>query len=218
MPRPNSNAPARATAALTRLLALAALLAASAMLVSCGGSKSPAASAASEQATEREAEVKLAKFAKCMREHGVEAKTSSGNGHQSLGIRVKGNGGPGPQTLEAAQRACKQYQPAPKKEANLSPKERVEHEEAVQKFAKCMREHGIDVHASTSSGGGGVQLQVGGPRGGAPNPESPAFGAAQKACQSLLPFKRRGAPGGPTTSKSSVGGEHGAGAALGIGR
>ena len=54
--------------------------------------------------------------------------------------------------MEAAQNACKHYQPEPQK-VNLSPQEKVAREEAVQKFAKCMREHGIEVQASTAGGG-----------------------------------------------------------------
>jgi hypothetical protein len=193
-----------------------ALLVAPATLIACGGSKSPAAAAASEQSNEHDAEAKLARFARCMREHGVEAKTSSSPGHQSFGIRVSGKGGAGHQALETAQRACKQYQPEPRK-VNLSPQEKVAQEEAVLKFAKCMREHGVEVHASASDGR--VQLQIGGPgstRG--PNPESPAFQSAQKACQELLPFKGKGGrDGGPSTSSAAPGKGSGSGAAIGVG-
>ena len=68
-----------------------------------------------------------------------------------------------------------------------------------------MREHGVDIHASTS--GGGVQIRIHSGAGG-PNPESPSFQAAQKACQRLLPFKGGpgGPGGGPQTSKGSGGG------------
>jgi hypothetical protein len=204
--------------ALPRLLALAAAVAAVPALAGCGGSKSPANAAAAEQSREGQDEAKLAKFAKCMREHGIEAKTSSGPGHQSLGIRVSGKGGAGRQTLETAQRACKQYQPQPKK-VNLSPQEKVAQEEAVLKFAKCMREHGVNVHASASEGR--VQLQVGGPGASSgPNPESPSFQAAQKACQSLLPFKSKGGPGGGPSTSSEAGGPGrgaGTGASIGVG-
>ena len=80
---------------------------------------------------------------------------------------------------------------------NLSPQQKVEHEEAVQKFAKCMREHGIKVEASAQ--GGGIQIRIHAHAGaeGAPNPESPAFQSAQKDCQGLLPGggPRAGGPG-----------------------
>jgi hypothetical protein len=209
---------ARMGSALPRLLVLAAAVGAVPALAACGGSKSPANGAAAEQSREGQDEARLARFARCMREHGVEAKTSSGPGHQSLGIRVSGKAGAGRQTLETAQRACKQYQPQPKK-VNLSPQEKVAQEEAVLKFAKCMREHGVNVHASASDGR--VQLQVGGPGASAgPNPESPSFQAAQKACQRLLPLKaKRGPGGGPSTSSEGPGPGRGSGsgASFGVG-
>jgi hypothetical protein len=133
-----------------------------------------------------------------MREHGVSnfPNPEIGPGGQ-VGLKVKG--GPGslgasPQTMEAAQKACQHFQEG--LEPKLSPQEKVEREEAVQKFAKCMREHGINVHAETSSGLVRIGIH-GGPGSGGPNPESPAFQAAQKACQGLLPFKGGHPSGGP---------------------
>ncbi len=195
----------------TRLLAIAAVAVAACALAACGG-KSPSNPAAAEQSRERGAEVKLARFAKCLREHGLETKTSSGPGHQGFGIGLKGSGGQA--KMEAAQRACARYRPEAEK-VKLSPQEKVAREEAVLKFAKCMREHGVDVHASTADGG--VQIRIGGPGQGArgPNPESPAFQAAQKACQGLLPLFKHGPPGAPGAGVSKSPGP--GAAAVGIG-
>jgi hypothetical protein len=180
------------------------------LLLSACGASTPKSTATQEN------EEKFVKFAKCLREHGVNASTSTGgNG----ALRVNGTN---PQAMEAAQNACKRYRPMGGP-ANLSPQQKVEREEAVQKFAKCMREHGIKVETSTA--GGAVKIGIhGGPGAGGPNPESPAFQAAQKACQGLLPFK--GGPGGrvqdspagggPATSKSGPG-SSGSGAGLAIG-
>jgi hypothetical protein len=181
---------------------------ASLLLAACGGS-TPKAAASHEN------EEKLVKFARCLREHGVNVSTGSGKGQ----LRINGTN---PTVMNAAQNACKRYQPSAGKE-NLTPQEKVAREEAVQKFAKCMREHGIKVETSTA--GGAVKVGIhGGPGASGPNPESPAFQAAQKACQGLLPFK--GGPGGrvqdspaaggPATSKSSPG-SSGSGAGLSIG-
>ncbi len=199
---PSSSIPSRARAMLPRALAATTTGLATVALLACGGSKSPT-NAASGQSGERAAETKLADFARCMREHGINASTSTGPGGQGFGLKVSGKSGAGPQTMEAAQRACKRYQPEPKK-IDLSPQEKVAHEEAVLKFAKCMREHGIEVHAS--SAGGGVQIQIHPKAGGAgPNPESPAFQSAQKSCQGLLPFKGNGPGGGPSSQHSEPG-------------
>jgi hypothetical protein len=180
--------------------ALAALLAA-ALLAGCGGS-STKNTAATEASHEREAETKLADFAKCLREHGVNAKTASGpNGGHGLQV----NGG-SPQSMEGAQKACARYRPEAKK-VDLSPQQKVELEERVQKFAKCMREHGIKLEVSTQ--GAGVQIGIHSHgAGGEPNPESPGFQHAQESCQKLLPKPPGAAGGGPlkSTSRAPAGG------------
>jgi len=154
-------------------------------------------------ATEQAQEIKFQDFAKCLREHGVNAEeaTMPGGGH---GLKVSPGSAHGPAQFEAAQNACARYRPA-QKNVNLSPQQKVELEERVQKFAKCMREHGIKVE--TGGGGGQVRLRIqGGPDGGGPNPESPGFQRAQNACQKLLPKPPGGGKGGPTS-----------GAAVGVG-
>lgn len=195
---------ARVHAATPRLLAIATIAAVALALAACGG-KSSSNPVAAEQSRERGAEVKLARFAKCMREHGVQTETAAGS---NSAVKVRASGGP--EKMEAAQRACARYRPGAE-EVKLSPQEKVAREEAVLKFAKCMREHGVIVHASTA--GGGVQVRIGGPGQGArgPNPESPAFQGAQKACQGLLPLFKHG-PGG--ASGASVGKSPGPGLAL----
>ena len=181
-----------------RWLVLASLLAPVLLLSACGGSSTdPTSSAAAEQ----QAEVKDADFARCMREHGIEATAVTGPGGEGHGLQIKGSGGPA--KMEAAQKACKQYQPEPQK-LNLTPQEKVERAEAVEKFARCMREHGIEVHASSSEGR--VAIGIGGKPGAGPNPESPAFQKAQSACQGLLPFKGKGGHRLPALPKHPPGG------------
>jgi hypothetical protein len=192
------------------LLALAGLAAATLALSACGSSSggSPSANAADN----------ALKFSRCMREHGIKnfPDPEAVGGGERLTFKA-GPGGPSPQTMEAAQKACRRFADANRKK--LSPQERVQREEQVNRFARCMREHGIDIHTSTA--GGGVQIQIHPGAGGGPNPESPSFQRAQKACQTYLPFK--GGPGGPdgpggkqgegpSTSKGS-----GSGASLSLG-
>lgn len=176
------------------LTSAGAIVTAALTLAACGGSDSPSNAAAKEQAQEQQAETKFADFAKCLREHGVnaEALTHPGGGH---GFKISPGSG-GPAALETAEKACSRYRPAPQK-ANLSPQQKVELEEHVQRFAKCMREHGIKVETSTK--GAGVQFRVHARAGeaGAPNPESPAFQEAQSACQKLMPMPPGAGKGGP---------------------
>jgi hypothetical protein len=167
------------------------LLAASIALAACGDSSSPSGAAASA------ADNALA-FSRCMREHGVKdfpnPETGPG-GVTKLSFKAEGTN---PKAMEAAQKACQHFQeeggPGGKE---LSPQQKVEAEENVQKFAKCMREHGIEVQ--TQVGNGNIGIRIGGPGAGGPNPKSPAFQQAQEACQSLMPGPK-GGPGGPTTS------------------
>ncbi len=192
--------------------AVLGMLAAILVLAGCGGSgTSPNAVAATEKTREQ----RFLQFAKCLREHGINIQTPTGAG----GFKIRLNAvGKNPQQMEAAQNACRKY--APFDRPNLTPQQRVEREEAVQKFAKCMREHGIKLEAKTGEGGAAIGIHVGRGEGG-PNPESPAFEAAQKACQSLLPKPpgggRPGGPGAFSTSKSGGGsGPAGGGPKLGF--
>jgi hypothetical protein len=163
-------------------IAASAALAACLMLAACGGS-SPNQNAASK---EQSSETKLADYARCMREHGLNAEVATlpGGGR---GLKLGGSkaSGPGPGESEAAEKACAQYRSQPRT-VNLSPQQKVEREEAVQKFAKCMREHGIQLETSAKNGNIRILLH-GHPGSGGPNPESPAFQRAQTTCQKLLP-------------------------------
>ncbi|HWX75656.1 MAG TPA: hypothetical protein VNZ05_10135 [Solirubrobacteraceae bacterium] len=174
-------------------LSAACMLAATCSLVACG-------SAPSSAATQSEKEADFAKFARCLREHGVEAK-QEGAGQLSIG----GKGAPAnPNALEAAQSACKRYAPRGRKES-LSPAQRVAAEEAALKFAQCMRSHGVNVPNPTfSTSGGGFAVRLRGGAGGV-RPDAPAFQAAQKACQGFLPKGPGGRGGGPSTSSGGPG-------------
>jgi hypothetical protein len=180
---------------LPRVLALsAAVLLTGASLAACGGSSDPASG---ERAQEQQAETKLADFARCMREHGVHAETATGPGG-GHGLKIGGPGeGKSPAVMEAAQKACARYRPTPKA-VSLSPAQKVEVEERLQKFARCMREHGIKVETSTS--GGGIQIGIRHAASGGPNPESPGFQQAQTDCQKFLP-KGPAGKGGPFAAK-----------------
>jgi len=198
-------------------LTVLCIAAPSLLLAACGGS-SPTNAASAERSQEQKAETKFADFAKCLREHGINAEAIShpGSGH---GLKVSpGQAGGGPAAMEAAEKACARYRPE-KQRVSLSPQQKVEHEEQVQKFAKCMREHGIKIEASTA--GGGVQIRIHAHPGaeGGPNPESPAFQSAQQACQKLLLFKGGGPPPGgpPSTNKSGSNSGQAGGLALSAG-
>jgi hypothetical protein len=182
---------------------------ASLALAACGGSGSKA-SASSSQNNEQQ----LVNFARCMREHGVNISTPNGPGGP---LKVNGTN---PQVMEAAQRACARYRPSGGKET-LTPAERAAREDAIRNFARCMREHGIELQTETRNGGNAVGIHIN--RSGV-NPESATFQAAQKACEGYLPkFPGRNGPrpgsgGGPTTGSSSGSSSGSGGAGLQTGR
>jgi hypothetical protein len=178
------TARAQTPALSARLLAAAAVAGAGVALVACGGSHAPAPAATAEQ----KAEVKFQDFARCLREHGIEAEA---DGH---GIKVNGHS---EAAMLAAEKSCAKFRPpAQGGPDRMSARERVDTEEKLQRFARCMREHGVQVEVDAP--GGRPQINIHATAGG-PNPESPAFQAAQKACSKLLPG------GGPAGARQGPG-------------
>jgi hypothetical protein len=123
-------------------------------------------------------------FAKCMRQHGIDMPDPkvSGNGELSLGV----NAGPGSlrpddPKFKAAQQACQKYLPNGGKATKPNP----EQVQQALKFARCMRQHGIDMPDPGPNGGMLVQGGSGGNPG--PRPDDPRFKAAQEACKQYLP-------------------------------
>jgi hypothetical protein len=151
------------------------------VLAACGGSSSNNPSAASAKQEERQV-----KFARCLREHGLNVETGTSSSGSAGVVKIKGGS---PQVFERAQNACKQYRPSAR-DTNASPAEKAARLEGALKFARCMRSHGINIPDPTSNGNG-ISIRIhagsgGGPSAGGPNPESPTFQAAQNACQGLL--------------------------------
>jgi hypothetical protein len=114
------------------------------------------------------------KFAQCMREHGVDMPDPV-NGRFELQVK------PGDQKKAGeAQRACQKYLQAVAPQ--MSEEEEAELREAALEFAKCMREHGVDMPDPKFQEGGGMTLRM--PAG--TRDDDPKFKAAQKACDPIL--------------------------------
>lgn len=148
-----------------------------------GGAPSPSA------AVDREAA--MLAFARCMREHGVDVPDpapAAGSGPTGA-IRIGGDDGIDPKAFEAANEACREHIEGLMPDGGpngMSP----EDQDRMIEFARCMRDHGIDMPDPQFSDGGAVT--IGGPD-GAIDFESPEFKAAEEACRDLLP----GLGGGP---------------------
>jgi hypothetical protein len=123
-------------------------------------------------------------FARCMREHGVDMPDPEVDEQGRVKIRV-GAGGkgqrPDPAKLEEAQQACGGLMGGGDGPGQIDPAER----DAMVNFARCMREHGIDMPDPTGDG-----LVMRRDKGG-PDPESEEFQQAEKACEHHLADLRR---------------------------
>jgi hypothetical protein len=173
-----STQTARCSGALALPLVAAALL-----LAACGGGSNGTASgdSASEQAG--------LKFARCMREHGVNMPDPGANGE----IRLMAKRGDAAK-VDAAQKACGHFLRALARTASPADTQRIQ--DAALKYARCMRSHGVDFPDPKFHGAG---VQFGGP---GLNPYSPQFQQADKACHGLLPDGGKGR----VTQKSGGGG------------
>src|SRR5919198_1218149 len=78
-------------------------------------------------------------------------------------------------------------------------------QEAALEFAKCMREHGVDM-PDPKFGKGGIVVQKNASGDTGVDPDDPTFKAAQKACQPIVDKAAREAglptPKGPSTNRS----------------
>jgi hypothetical protein len=121
-------------------------------------------------------------FAKCMREHGVDMPDpevdSQGRIRVTVGNRAGKGSPPDPKKLDAAQQACGNLLgnggAGPGK---LDPKA----QDAMLAFARCMREHGIDM---PDPKGNGLLFNSKGRQG--PDPDSAKFKEAERACNHFL--------------------------------
>jgi hypothetical protein len=143
------------------------------------------------------------KFSKCMRDHGVDFPDPQRVG--SGGIKITGrNINPNDPKTKSAQTACQKYMQIGGGET-VDPARRAKLQESALNFARCMREHGVNM-PDPKLGKGGLTFQAGPGSGGGnsgpgkglggANPESPKFKAANEACSHFL--GDRGGPGAST--------------------
>jgi hypothetical protein len=131
-------------------------------------------------------------FSECMRTHGVPGFPDPERVGNGIALRIPGTSGVklDSPAIKSAQAACKRFLPnggAPPKPLSAAEQQR------FIRFAQCIRTHGVPSMPDPVFAGGGAQIRLGGP---GVNPRSPAFQAAQKACQSLLPIPKFGGPPG----------------------
>jgi hypothetical protein len=137
-------------------------------LVACGGGGS--GSGGGESASGEEARLE---FAECVRAHGVEMEDPKPG--QNIDI-----GGDNDPTTKKALAACNGKLGDSGQE--LSSEEDEELKEGALAFAQCMREEGIDMGDPKFPGPGKFLLDIAGL-----DTNSPAFKAAEEACEGKMP-------------------------------
>jgi hypothetical protein len=146
-------------------------------------------------------EAAMEAFADCMREHGVDIRgtfvSAGGSGTGPVKNTTTGNGadktGVSKDKFEAADKACHSLLPQGGVNGpggDIDPA----FEQKMLDFAKCMRDHGIDMpDPQFNSSGNGGTVTIGVPDGGTRiDPQSKSFKDAEAACGSFLPEKGTG--------------------------
>ncbi|WP_320671157.1 hypothetical protein [Patulibacter defluvii] len=175
----------RTTPTPARLARLAAVALCAATLAACGADAKDDPTAQADRAYDG-----ALKFAKCMREHGVDMPDPKRQGNGGIAITSKraGRDGPDDGKMQAADKACQKFLqegagPPP------SPAEQAKMRDRFLRYTRCMRQKGVDMPDPQFSGDGAVTMRIGGPKGkagGGPRPDSPRFKRADEACHELL--------------------------------
>jgi hypothetical protein len=190
--------------AMTRSPLLLVAVAAALALGACGGSDDNGGSSSGKSREDKAFEGAL-KYAKCMRDHGIDFPDPQRVG--SGGIKMTMKATPGSRAkMDAANKDCQKYMQVGGGKAPTAA-EQAKVKNATLAYAKCMRDHGVDMPDPKFSGsGGGTTFELGGPGNGGstgPNPDSPTFKAADQACHSKLAGLGKGGPdGGPVLNSS----------------
>ena len=184
-----------------RKLVLPAALAAGLLAAACGGPSEGAANGiasagdggaaktASDKKKKADPQQAGLDFARCMRDHGMDMPdpTPGEGGLVMIGPGPGGDaGGPSraaapPAGFEEAHKACRHFLAdlVGDGPGRLDPAE----QDRALKFAKCMRDNGVDMPDPDFSGGG-VSIAIA--PGSGSGPDSEKFKAAQKACGSFF--------------------------------
>ena len=163
------------------LVLLAALLAL--VTAGCGGSDN--GDSAAPSADDRRMDAAL-EWASCMRKNGANVPDPQigANGMVRIGPDPDDANAPSEAVMAKAGKACDQHLKGMVAGAGQrpSPEQQAEMERQALEFARCMREHGVDMpDPQIGGGGGGVAVTL--------DPEqmrSPAFKRAEKACGTPL--------------------------------
>jgi len=156
------------------------------LAAACGGGSAggPAGSAASTAGPAIYAQ--MAGYSQCMQSHGAPAFPNPSKGPWGgYGYLVNPQTssqltGPG---YHAALKACQKLKP---RGGGLTPAQRQAAINALLRFARCMRTHGLPNFPDPAANGHGIQMNIPG------DPNSPQFQSALRACRAVAPPGLRG--------------------------
>ena len=156
-------------------------------VASLNGANKPTATTNKGPVSQQDMQKAALAFARCMRQHGIDMpdpKFDANGGMTQTFKAGPGRKGPNDPKFKAAQQACQKLMPNGGQATKPNPQQQ---QQRLLQFARCMRQHGIDMPDPGANGG----LQVrGGP--GTAGPDDPKFKAAQQACQHYLPNNGKG--------------------------
>jgi hypothetical protein len=174
------------------LVALVGVLALTLAVAACGGgnqndgvaslsgANKPTTTTAAGPPSKQDARQAALAFARCMRQHGIDMPDPQFSGNKITQELKGGPGSKGPDdpAFKAAQQACSKYLPNGGQALRPDPQQ----QQQMLAFARCMRQHGIDMPDPDPNGGGIVI----GPKTGV-RPDDQKFKAAEQACQQYAP-------------------------------
>lgn len=121
-------------------------------------------------------------WTQCMRDNGVDIpdpKTDSADGDVAFGVPPGATDDTDPETFQSALKACKQYAKDMGGGADSGDPEA--DKERMLKFAKCMRDNGVDMpDPDIDAAGGRTELRL-------PDPNDPKAAEAREACRDSAP-------------------------------
>jgi hypothetical protein len=183
------------------LAALVAVLALALAVTACGGGdkRDGVASLGDGKATSttspgggKDSKQQMLAYARCMRQQGMNVPDPKFDAAGRAAMQMPSGVGPDDPKLKAAEQACKQYLPGGGEPEKPDPQT----QQQMLAYARCMRQHGIDIPDPKPGEGIGVDGSKG------VNPDDPKFKAADQACQQYMPRgggrveSGRQAPGG----------------------
>jgi hypothetical protein len=122
-------------------------------------------------------------FGRCMRQHGIDMPDPEIDADGGVAMHLPPGVGPDSPKLKAAEQACNQYLP----NGGQPPKASPQQQQQMLAYARCMRQHGINIPDPKPDGG--IHIE-------GVNPDDPKFKAAEQACQQYQPDPGRQSSGG----------------------